>query len=316
MAAERPGDLPVADLRTIEELCQPSFKGWGGPIAPIVIQATKFGLKNDMIQQVQNSCQFHGLPDVALELGKSISLSKLKKQKQQGRSSRGVAIQDTLSALKPKPATLKSKLKAIINKSLSRKTTNNDRLYISSINIMWGVFYRENVNYPVLIWEDCAYQNDHMKERKSRRENIPYPRFTKIIINHFLKQHKSLFNLKYQHYHTIKDDGINLSKDFNINSALLVGQKEFIRICALDLLDRIPELQHKKFRNICRDVKCLEARRVLDHINHDLKCLFLLWQSGFESQIGRANLDSINRWNSFFIMSSNLLCFLKIHNSV
>nr|GFC46659.1 reverse transcriptase domain-containing protein [Tanacetum cinerariifolium] len=27
----------------------------------IAIQATNFGLKNDMIQQVQNSCQFHGL---------------------------------------------------------------------------------------------------------------------------------------------------------------------------------------------------------------------------------------------------------------
>nr|GEX08834.1 hypothetical protein [Tanacetum cinerariifolium] len=33
----------------------------GGPIAPIAIQARNFGLKNDMIQQVQNSCQFHGL---------------------------------------------------------------------------------------------------------------------------------------------------------------------------------------------------------------------------------------------------------------
>nr|GEV45174.1 reverse transcriptase domain-containing protein [Tanacetum cinerariifolium] len=31
-------------------------------IAPIAIQATNFGLKNDMIQQVQNSCRFHGLP--------------------------------------------------------------------------------------------------------------------------------------------------------------------------------------------------------------------------------------------------------------
>nr|GEW95001.1 reverse transcriptase domain-containing protein [Tanacetum cinerariifolium] len=36
-------------------------KSQGGPIAPIAIQATNFGLKNDMIQQVQNSCQFHGL---------------------------------------------------------------------------------------------------------------------------------------------------------------------------------------------------------------------------------------------------------------
>nr|GEV65342.1 reverse transcriptase domain-containing protein [Tanacetum cinerariifolium] len=62
MAAERNGDPPVPDLRTIEELCQPSLNGRGGPIAQIAIKATNFGLKNDMIQQVQNSCQFHGLP--------------------------------------------------------------------------------------------------------------------------------------------------------------------------------------------------------------------------------------------------------------
>nr|GFC72923.1 reverse transcriptase domain-containing protein [Tanacetum cinerariifolium] len=45
----------------MEELCQPSSNGRGGPIAPIAIQAMNFGLKNDVIQQVQNSCQFHGL---------------------------------------------------------------------------------------------------------------------------------------------------------------------------------------------------------------------------------------------------------------
>nr|GFA11304.1 reverse transcriptase domain-containing protein [Tanacetum cinerariifolium] len=61
-AAEGNGDPPVPDLRTMEELCQPSLNGRGGPIAPIAIQATNFRLKNDMIQQVQNSCQFHGLP--------------------------------------------------------------------------------------------------------------------------------------------------------------------------------------------------------------------------------------------------------------
>nr|GEU66095.1 reverse transcriptase domain-containing protein [Tanacetum cinerariifolium] len=62
MATEGNGDPPVLDFRTMEELCQPSLNGQGGAIAPIVIQATNFGLKNDMIQQVQNSCQFHGLP--------------------------------------------------------------------------------------------------------------------------------------------------------------------------------------------------------------------------------------------------------------
>ncbi|GKA45161.1 hypothetical protein Tco_0737957 [Tanacetum coccineum] len=70
------------------------------------------------------------------------------------------------------------------------------------------MFNKENVDYPELIWEDFAYQIDHRKEKRSRRDNMPYPRFTKIIINHDLKQYKSLTNLNHKHYHTIKDDGI------------------------------------------------------------------------------------------------------------
>ncbi|GJW61707.1 hypothetical protein Tco_0111042 [Tanacetum coccineum] len=66
----------------------------------------------------------------------------------------------------------------------------------------------ENVNYPELIWQDIAFQIDHRKEKRSRNKTMPFPRFTKVIINHFLSRHKSLSNLKYQHYHIIKDDGI------------------------------------------------------------------------------------------------------------
>nr|GEY54417.1 reverse transcriptase domain-containing protein [Tanacetum cinerariifolium] len=61
MATDGNGDPPVPNLRTMKELCQPTLNGRGGPIALIAIQATNFRLKNDMIQQVQNSCQFHGL---------------------------------------------------------------------------------------------------------------------------------------------------------------------------------------------------------------------------------------------------------------
>ncbi|GJW42266.1 reverse transcriptase domain-containing protein [Tanacetum coccineum] len=45
----------------MEELCQPTMYGRGRPIAPVNIQAIDFGLKNHMIQQVQNSFQFHEL---------------------------------------------------------------------------------------------------------------------------------------------------------------------------------------------------------------------------------------------------------------
>nr|GFB98194.1 reverse transcriptase domain-containing protein [Tanacetum cinerariifolium] len=51
MAIDGNGDPSVPDLRTMEELCQPTMNGRCGPVASIAIQATNFGLKNDMIQQ-------------------------------------------------------------------------------------------------------------------------------------------------------------------------------------------------------------------------------------------------------------------------
>ncbi|GJU82273.1 hypothetical protein Tco_1284638 [Tanacetum coccineum] len=62
-------------------------------------------------------------------------------------------------------------LEAIINKCLSGKTASNDKLCKSRIDILWGMFYRENVDYPELIWEDLAYQIDHRKDKRSRRED-------------------------------------------------------------------------------------------------------------------------------------------------
>ncbi|GJV53213.1 hypothetical protein Tco_1448954 [Tanacetum coccineum] len=47
----RPNGL-APDLQSMEELCQPSINGRGGPIAPIPIQAMDFGLRHHMIQQV------------------------------------------------------------------------------------------------------------------------------------------------------------------------------------------------------------------------------------------------------------------------
>ncbi|GJW38115.1 retrovirus-related pol polyprotein from transposon TNT 1-94 [Tanacetum coccineum] len=42
-------------------------------------------------------------------------------------------------------------LATIINKCLSGKTASNDRLRKSRIDILWGMFYRENIDYPELI---------------------------------------------------------------------------------------------------------------------------------------------------------------------
>nr|GFC25267.1 hypothetical protein [Tanacetum cinerariifolium] len=90
---------------------------------------------------------------------------------------------------------------------------------------------------------------------------------------------------------------------------------EFIRISVLNLLDGVLELMHKDFWDICRYGESLEARGIFDYVNDHLKCLFLIWYSGFQSDIGRADLDSPSRRNLLLIMSSNLLCFLRIHDS-
>ncbi|GJR91393.1 reverse transcriptase domain-containing protein [Tanacetum coccineum] len=67
--------------RSMEELCQPSIDGRGGPIAPIPIQATDFGLRHHMIQQVQNT-QFHGLPgdDANRHIDKFLEITQHMKQ--------------------------------------------------------------------------------------------------------------------------------------------------------------------------------------------------------------------------------------------
>ncbi|GJZ07777.1 hypothetical protein Tco_0542060 [Tanacetum coccineum] len=74
--------MPALDLRTIKELCQPTMNGRGGAIARVNIQATNFGLENHMIQRVQNSCQFHGLPgdDTNKHLDKFLHVTQSMKQ--------------------------------------------------------------------------------------------------------------------------------------------------------------------------------------------------------------------------------------------
>ncbi|GKB02122.1 reverse transcriptase domain-containing protein [Tanacetum coccineum] len=57
---------------------------------------------------------------------------------------------------------------------------------------MWGMIYKKNVDYAELIWEDFQFQIDNRHTNAKRWEHIPYPRFTKVIINHFLSNRNSL----------------------------------------------------------------------------------------------------------------------------
>ncbi|GJU06340.1 hypothetical protein Tco_1122770 [Tanacetum coccineum] len=112
-------------------------------------------------------------------------------------------------------------LATIINRCLFGKTSSNDRLRQSRVAILWGMFYRKNVDFPKLIWEDFAYQIDYRQAKLRRSEIMPYLRFTKIIINHFLLLNPSIPKGPSSSIHTIKDDGlirrlkfVRIGKDF------------------------------------------------------------------------------------------------------
>ncbi|GJX18602.1 hypothetical protein Tco_0221279 [Tanacetum coccineum] len=95
-----------------------------------------------------------------------------------------------------------------MNKCLSGKTSSNDRLRQSRVGILWGMFHKKNVDFDELIWEDFQYQIDYRQLKLKRCEIMPYLRFTKIIINYFLSQHKSIPKRQGSYANTIKDDGV------------------------------------------------------------------------------------------------------------
>ncbi|GKC18655.1 hypothetical protein Tco_1020805, partial [Tanacetum coccineum] len=59
---------------------------------------------------------------------------------------------------------------AIINKSLSGKTSGLDKLRLSRVQILWGMYHQKYVDYVELLWEDFTYQIDNKVYKK--QENI------------------------------------------------------------------------------------------------------------------------------------------------
>ncbi|GKA25625.1 hypothetical protein Tco_0711734 [Tanacetum coccineum] len=78
----------------------------------------------------------------------------------------------------------------IINKCLSGKVTGLDQLRLSQAQIIWGMFHQKNVDYVYLLWEDLVYQIDNKVSKKNK--DMYYPRFTKVVINHFMSKDQSI----------------------------------------------------------------------------------------------------------------------------
>ncbi|GJT61611.1 hypothetical protein Tco_1005144 [Tanacetum coccineum] len=80
---------------------------------------------------------------------------------------------------------------------------------------------RKNVDFADSIWEDFQYQIDYRQSSVRRRENMPYPRFTKFIIYYFISKHDSISKRQYE----MMNDEIKNSVAYQTYLALSTGIK-------------------------------------------------------------------------------------------
>nr|GEZ46842.1 hypothetical protein [Tanacetum cinerariifolium] len=92
----------------------------------------------------------------------------------------------------------------IINKCLNGKETRMDKIYMSRAQILWGMFYKKNINYVYLLWEDLLFQIENKEGKKTNK--MSYPRFTKIIIDYFMSKDQSISRRNKMFWHIACDD--------------------------------------------------------------------------------------------------------------
>nr|GEZ19543.1 hypothetical protein [Tanacetum cinerariifolium]GEZ86409.1 hypothetical protein [Tanacetum cinerariifolium] len=69
-----------------------------------------------------------------------------------------------------------------------------------------GMFYKKNVEFFKLLWEDFTFQIENIDHKK--QEKISYPRFTKAIIHHIITKDKSISMRNRMFMHTARGDSI------------------------------------------------------------------------------------------------------------
>nr|GEU60023.1 DNA-directed DNA polymerase [Tanacetum cinerariifolium] len=193
----RGGDLPVPDLRTKEELCQPTFNGWGGPIAPTTIQATNFRLKNDMIQHVQNSCQFHGLSgdDANKHLDKFLHVTQSIKVNR---------VTDDALRLKYFPPSMVTKLR---NEITNFRQRPDESLFEAWKRYKLSIDYFPNHNMLPIIQIDTFYNGLTLRHRDTINAATTYqaPGYQALVHQASISQPQVVTTIEFTNYMRAND---------------------------------------------------------------------------------------------------------------
>nr|GEV93606.1 homeobox protein knotted-1-like LET6 isoform X1 [Tanacetum cinerariifolium] len=67
-----------------------------------------------------------------------------------------------------------------------------------------GLYYKRNFDFAYLMWEDFVYHVEHKDTKKSNE--MYYPRFTKVIIHHFMSKDPSIPSRNKVNWNYVRDD--------------------------------------------------------------------------------------------------------------
>ncbi|GKB41158.1 hypothetical protein Tco_0886100 [Tanacetum coccineum] len=76
-----------------------------------------------------------------------------------------------------------------------------------------GMYYKKNVDFVELLWEDFVIQIDNRDTKK--QEKIYYPKFTKAVIHHFITKDKTISIRNILFMHTAQDDCVVKDAEFS-----------------------------------------------------------------------------------------------------
>ncbi|GJX75734.1 hypothetical protein Tco_0322545 [Tanacetum coccineum] len=97
----------------------------------------------------------------------------------------------------------------IFSKCLTIRVTGWDQPLLQIMQMMYYFINNIHVDYTKLLWEGLYYSLHHPTS------SIPYPRFTKIIISHYMTNFPEISRRARDIYHNLKDDDI-MKNIFNL----------------------------------------------------------------------------------------------------
>ncbi|GKB05016.1 hypothetical protein Tco_0833211 [Tanacetum coccineum] len=175
----------------------------------------------------------------------------------------------------------------IFSKCLTTRVTGWDQPPLQIMKMMYCFINNIHVDYAELLWEGLYYSLHHPTS------SIPYPRFTKIIISHYMTNFPEISRRARDIYHNLKDDDIMK----NIFNSGRYKDRVGIKIPDWMISDEIKHTQHYRMRSTRLTPPALvpTVDKADEMILQDILQVSLAKHKSQEEQEARENVELVNK---------------------